>query len=978
MAGLRATAIVLGLLLAAANLPATPAPTPVAPVAYDAVPLAGEPGTLVAVAGNIACGHTTPAFNDARGTAVGCAMGRTSDMILRAGDAVESVLAVGDLQYEHGEWEDLQLSFDPTWGRLKNKINPVPGSHEYSIAGAPDYYRYWGDQAHPDTKSNYSFETGGWKIYALSSACAAHDCSPGGRVYEWLKGELQGDGPDQCQLAYWHHPILSVGQFGNNTTMPPLARLLYAAGADVVVNAHDHNYQRWARITPEGAVDPDHGYRNFIIGSGGINHHRFYQLDPVRHAGFETGTDREFGVMFMKLNPQGYAWEYRTLGGTYTDTGREVCHREPGTSPVPVPATAPKPNPKGLPIPGTKVNLPNPPTVVPAAKDGTLEVAWLPPTKPGTAGPVDQYRISVYGAEPTHPTEVVPIAQRTAGATATSVSYDMSGSPGWQLRATVEARNPGGWGNPAVLSAGFPATKAGKATEAGKAPEKSPGPAVPDGWTPLPPDYPLPPISHPGTPRSAKARAGNGTATVTWRPPTTDGGSPMTGYAVYATPGGLVATAGPDDVDATVTGLVNDTPYVFQVTAVNDVAESAPTNETAPVTPTKTVTSPSARVPSAPVQVDATPGNGSATVTWGPPVTDGGAPVTAYTVKSSPDAHTATVDGTLSSARVDGLRSGATYTFTVTAKNAAGVSGPGGPSSPITLPGGVSRPGGGETPGGGKVTVPTHPRTPVAVAGARSAKVTWTAPASDGGSPLTGYIVQLTNGIAQAVPAGTTSTTFGGLRAGTAYRFTVVAVNRIGRSAQSDETRPVQPFDPVTAPTAPGSVVAAAGDGYAKVAWSAPAEDGGSPILSYTVGANDPAVATQVTGDQLEATVRGLTNGRKYTFTVLAENAAGLSPRSPASAAVTPVLGAPDPPDPVPSGPAAADAGGDSPAETAVSTWFQRPHEHVLPVALITTVVVALAGGALILWRRRRLGKERSLDADDAPHSVLHGPPEGP
>ncbi|GAA2464004.1 fibronectin type III domain-containing protein [Winogradskya humida] len=924
---------------------------------YDAVPLSGEPGTLIAASGNIACGHTTTAFNGGKGTAVGCAMGRTSDMILKAGDAVATVLAVGDLQYEHGAWEDLQVSFDPTWGRLRDKIHPVPGSHEYSVSGAPDYYRYWGEQAHPDRKSNYSFEVGGWKIYALSSACSTKACSPGGEMYEWLKGELAGQSPDQCQMAYWHHPIISIGQFGNNPNMPPMARLLYDAGVDVIVNAHDHNYQRWSRITPDSTVDNDNGYRNFIVGTGGINHHRFYAIDPVRHAGFETGTDKEFGVLFMKLNPMGYAWEYRTLGGIYTDSGKETCHREPGTARVPVPASAPRPTPKGQPIPGNKSTLPYPPVVSPSGSGATLTTAWLPPTKPGTSGPVDQYRITVYGSEPGHPTEVVPIAQRTIDGTATSIDYDMSGNPGWSHRVTVEAHNPGGWGNPAVLSSAVDAPGAAAASDG----------TVPAGWTALASDYPLPPISHPGSPRGVKVETGNAAATVTWRAPTTDGGSPMTGYDVYANPGGLVASVGAAATTASVSDLVNGDSYTFQVVAINDVAESGPTNESAAVVPSKAAQAPvvTVTVPGVPLQVNAQPGNDAATVTWTAPTSDGGSPITSYSIASEPESHLATVDGALRSGRVDGLKAGTSYTFTVTAKNSAGSSMASAASGAIAIAASPSVPGKTTT-----TTVPGNPRLPIALAGSRSADVTWAAPSTDGGSPLTGYIVTMQpSGLTQTIPAGTRKATFSELTAGTSYRFTVFALNRIGRSAQSDETRPVIPRDPITAPSPPRFVIAAAGDGYAKVAWTAPVSDGGSPVLGYSIVGPSPDIAAHTLAtDRLEATVTGLHNGTKYTFTVFAENRAGLSDKSAPTGVVTPQLGLAEPAMPVSVDPtkAGAEEGEDEEDEGSVSDLFEdaflEPDEDPVQTAQVWGVLLLIIGGGVAFWRHRRKKAGRKPD----------------
>ena len=944
----------LAVLAVVAGLPVEPVTVrPAAVARYDAVPLTAEPGTLIAVTGNIACGRTSPAFNKGTGTAVGCAMRRTSDMVLAAGDAVQHVLAVGDLQYEHGEWADLQVSYDPTWGRLKAKTKPVPGSHEYSIAGAPDYYRYWGERAFPDRTSNYSFEIDGWDVYALNSACVIRHCSPGGKIYEWLKGELAGAPPDRCQMAYWHHPIVSLGQFGNNVTMPPMAELLHDAGVDLIVNAHDHNYQRWARITPEAAVDHDNGYRNIIVGSGGVNHHRLYQIDPVRHAGFETGTDKEFGVLFMKLNPQGYAWEYRTLSGTYTDTGKEVCKRSPGTAAAPVPPTAPKPEPKGQPVPGNPVNLPHPPGgVTPVAEGATLRARWSPPSRSGTAGAVEEYRISVYGSEPGHPSDIIPIAQRTVPRTETSASYDMSGRPGWSMRITVEARNPDGWGNPAVLS-GAVVAPSGKAAHAHAHADA----AVPAGWTALPPDYPLPPITHPDTPRAVQAAPGNGSATVSWRAAASDGGSPLTGYVVYANPGGLVASVGAGVTSTTVRDLVNDNGYRFQVAALNDVAESAPTNETAVVTPSRTAR-PVTSVPGPPRQVRVKPGNGEATVTWSAPEKDGGASVTSYTVTSSPAKPPVTVDGTTFSARVDGMRPGVAYTFRVTAKNPAGTSPPSAPSTAVRLdapratdPAGPSRP----------VTVPAHPRFPTVVAGDRSATVRWTPPASDGGSPVTGYIVTMVHtGQTRAVAPEARSVTFGDLIAGTAYRFTVIAVNKAGRSAPSDETLPAVPLAPATAPSPPRFVVAAAGDGYAKVAWTAPAGDGGLPVTSYRVTGPDPELSARVlAGAKLEATIPGLTNGAAYTFTVTAENKAGLSARSAASLPVTPESGAPDPVMPVSADPGAAAAAaaeaqsGQTAAGSGPAGWIRRPGEHGVAIAATLVAMLAVVIAIVIVVRRR-------------------------
>lgn len=184
-------------------------------------------------------------------------------------------------------------------------------------------------------------------------------------------------------------------------------------------------------------------------------------------------------------------------------------------------------------------------------------------------------------------------------------------------------------------------------------------------------------------------------------------------------------------------------------------------------------------------------------------------------------------------------------------------------------------------------SVPGAPTTVLATVGNATASVAFTAPTNDGGVPITNYIVTSTPG--NFTGQGTASPiTVTGLSNGTAYTFTVVAVNSLGSSVAS---APSNAASPSTVPNAPTSVVATAGDASSSVSFSAPANNGGAAITSYTV-TSSPGNFTG-TGAVSPIAISGLTNGTEYTFTVVATNANGNSVSSSASASVIPVPPAP-------------------------------------------------------------------------------------
>ncbi|HEY5110994.1 MAG TPA: fibronectin type III domain-containing protein, partial [Acidimicrobiales bacterium] len=290
----------------------------------------------------------------------------------------------------------------------------------------------------------------------------------------------------------------------------------------------------------------------------------------------------------------------------------------------------------------------------------------------------------------------------------------------------------------------------------------------------------------PGAPTNVTAVAGNTSATVTWVGPSSNGSAPITGYTVIANPGGATCSVnGPTATSCVVSGLVNGTTYTFTVVASAGTSTSA--GESNSVTPEVSSAPPVA--PGTPTNVTAVAGNTSATVTWVDPSSNGGAPITNYTVTSSPGGATCTDNSAIAtSCTVTGLMDGTTYTFTVVATNSAGTSASSGASNAV-MP--AASPG-----------APGAPTNVTAVAGNTSATVTWVDPSTNGGTLITSYTVTSSpDGATCTVSSATaTSCTVTGLTDGTTYTFTVVATNSAGTSATGDASNSATPAKVVKKP----------------------------------------------------------------------------------------------------------------------------------------------------------------------------------
>lgn len=275
------------------------------------------------------------------------------------------------------------------------------------------------------------------------------------------------------------------------------------------------------------------------------------------------------------------------------------------------------------------------------------------------------------------------------------------------------------------------------------------------------PTAPVTPRTVPGAPTGVTGAAGNARVVVSWRQPATTGGDSITLYEATANPGGATCRSR-TTLSCTVTGLTNGQTYTFTVTAANGAGTGPASSASDPVVPRS--------VPGAPTGLTGTPGNASVTLTWTPPDSSGGTPITRYRVVAQPGGRACSV--TTLTCQVRGLVNGQSYTFRVRATNRAGsgsYSPPTAEITPITVP--------------GRATQLAARRI-----GPRKVAIDWSAPTTNGGSAITGYLVTSSPDGLRCQTSATTCA-IAGLTPGTSYRFSVVAINGAGQGAAANSNR---------------------------------------------------------------------------------------------------------------------------------------------------------------------------------------------
>ena len=225
-----------------------------------------------------------------------------------------TVFTAGDNAYVDGTYTEYINCYDPNWGRHKSRTKPSPGNHDYLTSGAAGYFQYFNN-----IPSYYAYDLGAWRIYSLNSEINVSISSP---QVAWLSNDLAAN-PRQCVAAYWHKPRWSSGSnHGDNMNMQAIWQLLYDAGAELVLNGHEHHYERFTEMNASGSAVAQ-GLREIVVGTGGATLYPFGTPKSTSQVRNNTA----YGVLKLTLSSNSYDWQFVPAGSaTFTDSGSTNCH----------------------------------------------------------------------------------------------------------------------------------------------------------------------------------------------------------------------------------------------------------------------------------------------------------------------------------------------------------------------------------------------------------------------------------------------------------------------------------------------------------------------------------------------------------------------------------------------------------------------------------------------------------------------------
>jgi acid phosphatase type 7 len=328
-----AASLILAFLLGACTPAATPAPTAPAPTLAPTLTNTPAPTATIALTPTPADTPTpeaspTPAqiVLIGAGDIVNCdGAGGKATANLLAQFPGATIFTAGDNIDHLGTPKEFKNCFGPTWGRYKDRIHPAVGEMEYNMKNAYAYFDYFGAAAGEARNGYYSYDVGGWHVVVLNSECArVGGCEAGSAQEKWLKQDL-ADHPAQCSIAIWHMPRFHAALAEGLPLFKDFWKDLYEAGVELVVNAHQHYYMRYAPLDPNGQPDDARGIQEFIVGTGGAI--PLAKGERTCSGNCQVYNNKTFGLLKLTLHPDSYEWAFvPEPGKALDDAGSRECH----------------------------------------------------------------------------------------------------------------------------------------------------------------------------------------------------------------------------------------------------------------------------------------------------------------------------------------------------------------------------------------------------------------------------------------------------------------------------------------------------------------------------------------------------------------------------------------------------------------------------------------------------------------------------
>jgi hypothetical protein len=259
------------------------------------------------------------------------------DSMLRADSVAKvpvEVFTLGDNAYPDGSASNFALCFTPSWGdtakRIMKKIHPAVGNHEYVTTGSSPYYQYFGSRAGPNSKGYYSYDVGEWHVIVVNSeiVVAGFTLAEQKAQEDWLRTDLKGT-QKPCTMAYWHHPRFSSGWHGSDVSLRSIWQILFDGGASLVMNGHDHEYERFLPQTPAGVLDTINGIAEYVVGTGGGDLRGFAAKRVANSASQIQGY---YGVLKLTLGKGEYRSAFVDVGGRMWDPSGGKCRSKPAAA----------------------------------------------------------------------------------------------------------------------------------------------------------------------------------------------------------------------------------------------------------------------------------------------------------------------------------------------------------------------------------------------------------------------------------------------------------------------------------------------------------------------------------------------------------------------------------------------------------------------------------------------------------------------